>query len=75
MNTTEKRTLTLKQAQCIADRLERERQALLNTYGLTDAQIIAKRERLRDLTRLLEQAWADVRRLKHESKRLGRTLR
>lgn len=71
--TTRRIPRTLGEAQAAADALEAERQALLSSYGLTAPQITAKRERLRELSQLLDTAWADVRRLKHAGKR-GRGL-
>ena len=61
---------TLDDALARVERLENERQALLNTFGLDYEAIIRKRNRLRELSLEIDAAWGHVRRLKHGNKRV-----
>ena len=60
---------TLADAQHYACALEAEAGALRSAYGLNEAEIAIKRERLRDLSQLIDAAWGHVRRLKYGGKR------
>jgi hypothetical protein len=60
---------TLADALALAERLENERQALLNTFGLDYDGIVRKRNRLHELSLEIDAAWGHVRRLKHGNKR------
>ena len=60
---------TLADALALAERLENERQALLNTFGLDWEGIVRKRSRLHELSLEIDAAWCHVRRLKHGGKR------
>ena len=60
---------TLDEALARVERLENERQTLLNTFGLDYDGIIRKRNRLHELSLEIDAAWCHVRRLKHGGKR------